>query len=235
MKDENGNEIADPSNAQGGQPSGDANEVQAGIQKRFDELTAKHYAALAAKDEQINTLVANVQALTQKVVAGETPVAPAAPQDPFAGIDWTDPAQVQRAVVMQNQQTEQRLVGMFTKTFGSIQAQLAGSEVQQVASSMGVQDPAIVARASERIRVWKSNGLDISPKDALVFAAGEAALKGPPQPRDARGQFQTVMTPNTPAAPPVPKPKQALPANFNSLPPDKQADILEAQLGDNEF
>lgn len=195
--------------------------VNPGLQARFDELTAKRYEAEArakavAEQAQLNQerMLAELNALRASQVQSQ----PSA--DPYADLDPNLAKALQHVTAQFGTRIEtlQR----------QLQAQTQAAEIQTVAAQQGVQDEAVKARATALIQGWAQKGLQLSSYDAMIFAAGEAALAAAKQaPRDPLGRFQGAQfsgqSPQVATQQQGPKP---LPANFANLPPKQQEKLL---------
>lgn len=193
--------------------------VPEGIQRRFDEMTAELHTARSQMDavmQQNQQLLTMVQQPTAQVVAA----------DPYADVD---PA---LAGLLKNQQEQ------FTKQLTALQQSFASAMApmqlqQHVAPG---EDPRVVVRANELIRNWNQRGLQLSPTDALTFAAGELARQertATLQQNAAKQQFNglsaSVLTGRREENVQPPVTQQPLPANYENMSPMDQMKVLEAR------
>ena len=184
-----------------------------GYQARIDELTrARH--EMARQNAELTATVARLAAQ----VAETGRQAPQGPQLPELDPEQKQvlDAYFQNHVAPLRQELEQ--------------ARMAAFAGQLYQASPG-EDPRVLQRAQELLPAVLKAGWAAS--DALNFARGEIYAQergGQVQARDERGRFNSqghVMTAS--GAPPPPQQRGAapLPPNFDSLPPDKQLEILE--------
>jgi hypothetical protein len=196
-----------------------------GVQQRFDELTAKLYeekrqreADVAARDAQISALI---QTLAQ---AGAQQTQYQAPPQP----ELEPELRKQFDAYVSPQQRE--LQAMKAQMQQLVQLQ----EFNQVAQGF---PPDIQMEAQKLLSVWNRNGNSgWKPIDALIYAAGQKAQAGnhaasaAQQQAKAFNQLPGAVTQQ--AAPAVTSSKKGLPSNFDSLPPQKKAEILEQETED---
>lgn len=216
---------------------GTQQQQESGIQKRFDELTAKLYE----RDAQIQQLTAALTDVTTRALERQSaPQQPQAPADPFDGVDYSDAGQVtgafKRALALQ----QQRFESMLQRQSAQIQAASVPAEVMAIASQFQVTDPAVIQRANQLLAGWRQQGITFPAMDAMTFAIGEAQSGRLPtyKPRQTNGQFapyNPVVTQQG-GSPVMSQPQDAytpLPRNFDALSPDEQIRILEARgIGD---
>lgn len=198
-----------------------------GIQKRFDQLTAKNYEAQA-----------RIELLQQQLVqmgaqAAAQPREPAPEPDPYENLDPALVAVLRRQERMFQAQTQQ-LMQRF-------EASNLSSQVAQMGRDQGLPSE-VVTKAATLAAAMREKGIPLNAKDALHFAAGEAYLEGrlkAGQPRTAEGQF-APMNPvlggqnGAPAA--APMTAKALPNNFDRLDPADQLRLLQSRgVEDQEF
>ena len=200
----------------------------AGIQSRIDQLTAKYHeseARVQAKDEQINNLV------QQLIARQSTP----AEQDPYAGIE-VDPQQRELLDRVLNNKLS-KFEQIIQRQDAMLRGMAAASQVEAAVAGKQVA-PEVVAKAKQLVQAWNQSGLQgWKPEDALIYAAGQLALNGGQQPRNAQGQFtgQSVLGPSVvPSGVPNQQRSSSAPLDFNK-PLDKQIDDLANRLGDNPF
>lgn len=234
MIDENGNEVASAqvTEAPVEQNQGNEGNGQNGIQKRFDELTAKIYEANARADA---AMAANAQLLAQRVQAPVAPVVDEVEVE-LAKAESYLGAEAGAAVRAALKAQEAKFVKQLGATHSILRAQSAEKELSQLAQSKGIKDPRVTARAQALLQDWTNKGLSFNAADAMTFAAGEFSMN-PGQPRQVDGRFaptDAVIT--TPGAPPVPVQRGVKPQNFDRLSADQQIQWFDANgVGDKEF
>jgi len=189
-----------------------------GFQARIDQLTAARYEAEArakAATEMQERLLAQLQAAQ----ANQAPPPPGV--DPLAELD----PQLAKAL--------QHVTAKFETQIGALTRQLTAqtqlNEIQQVAARHGVQDEAIKQRAAALAQGWAQKGMPINADDAMIFAAGEAALAANRQaPRDPLGRHQgTTFSGQAPRVQTSSQGPKPLPSNFDSLSPQTQEKLLK--------
>lgn len=187
--------------------------VKNGIQTRIDELTRARHEAERRADE----MTAMVARLSAQVAEQGRPVQH---QEPGPELD-----------------PEQRKV--LDAYFGPMMARMnAQMEQLGVVANMSRihqeapgEDPRVLSRAQQLLPAMLKAGW--TPKDAVVYARGElyeqlAQGGGQVTPRAPNGRFVPPMQTQNGTPPQLTGPgPQALPANFDRLPPDKQIEILE--------
>ena len=209
----------------------DLQAVPKGVQERIDELTRnwrETQRELSRKDELIMQLVAE---------RSQVPHAPApTPEDPFKHFAEEDRPKLQHAF----EAVLNPLRSQLEQANRQLRAMTMSQQVAQVAPTA---PPEVQQRAAQLIQAWQQKGLDgWKLEDAVTFATGELLREGklapqapaPPQPpRAANGQYMTSaqnLPSNSPSPTPAPPPK-GLPANLESLPLEKQIEIMEKLYG----
>lgn len=195
-----------------------APEVSVGIQKRFDELTAKIYQGQASQEA--------LQRQNQELM---TMLAQRAPVEQAPQVEIPDELKAQMdgylAPRLQNlQQSNQQL-----------NAELNQLRFQNLMGNI----PAPIAHAAQAtMQHWQSSGKrGWVPEDAVTFAIGEAVRKGTyvPPPTDGRAQFNQNSAPlgYQGAQPPVAAPvAAALPQNFDSWSESAKSNYWLEKSGD---
>lgn len=213
--------ISGESNSQGNAPSGfQARISELTAHRREAERRAEEYAAkLAERDQQIAELVRSVTSRQQP--------------EPEPDLNL-DPEQKRILDVYMSRATKplQQHIEQLTTQLGMQRAQSAAEQL--------TGDPEIANRAAQLMVGWQKQGYTgWTPEDAVVYAAGQAALnerKKAGQARNARSAFNSE-----PAVIPghsqtvTPNPTSALPPNFDDLPVEKQLEILERRLDGKGF
>jgi hypothetical protein len=201
-------------------------------QERIRELVAQREAerrANAEKDATIARLLA--------MVDNTAPRAPAAPPvDPYEGFVDEDRQKIDRVLQAKLSPLEKKLA-TYEKW---IEQQQAAAVIRQAAPQA---HPEVQALAEKYMSTWVSKGFTgWRPEDAIVFAQGQLFAEGKltpaaPQPRAANGQYAASAShvTSTQSAPPAPPARTGKPANFDSLHPDKQLEILERELDGKVF
>lgn len=182
------------------------------LEARFAELTAKIHETqrlAAEKDGVINSLTA----LLSQGTAGNQPQAPQLPE-----FDET-----QKPLVAFFEQKLQEQERRFQSHLGQLQGNFGLQQLHQDAQALGV-DEAVATRAAALYANWQKQGVAATHQDAVTFALGEQnraqRVATPPQQR-----YQGLQAP--PAPPQFNQGIPPLPANFESLSPRKQMEILE--------
>lgn len=236
MIDENGNEVATAQAAEAPVDQQQASEGngQNGIQKRIDELTARFHAA-EGKAQALEAAYAQVIAQqAQRSAAPQVDEADAAMQQ----LEGQFGAEAGAAMRKTLAAFEAKLAKQIGQTQAILQNQEAVRSIDSLVQDKGLKDPRVGTRAKELIAAWRSNGLQLSPQDAVTFAAGELAMN-PQQPRQVDGRYapqDPVMTYT--GAPPaaVPRGQGRPPANFDSMSVDQQLQWFDANgVGDKPF
>ena len=174
----------------------------AGVQKRIDELTARYHDSERTWAQRVEALTAQNTELVQALAGRQEPEAP-----PFE----IDPEEQQKLNWMLKQAT-----APLQQHIALLEAQVSGSQVQQVAAQYGVNDPEVVALANQYVQNWSKQGYFqkgiVTVQNALDLALGakyrgEAAKRVSQNQRDAYNNGAPgVMTQG--AAPPVVRPPQ---------------------------
>jgi hypothetical protein len=202
-----------------------------GFQKRINELTrARHEAerraeAIASeKDAQINQLIASI-------AAGQRPAAPEqVPQFDF------DPEEKKKFDAYHALKVDPVLKELREQN-ALLRSQVGQNQFSQFAAG---EDPRVVQRAQWLLKNSNYGKLVqqgvATPEDVLTFARGEVAktdAQKNAQSRNALGQFnasaETTLTGQSSAAPKPPA-SNDLPKDFETLSPNRQAEILEKRL-----
>jgi hypothetical protein len=183
------------------QTSGNGSEgaVPPGVQKRIDELTARSKAAEEAASaervqrEQLAQLLLAQSQQAQRTPPPEPPKMPELPcpegMDPsiWAAFNMQSRATAAFLAEQQSRALEARLAPALRNL------QMSQGEMEFQRAAQGV-DPAIGAEARKLLDTWQRAGLTgWTPNDAVVYAAGQAALKR--QGRDAQGRFNQQLDP----------------------------------------
>ncbi len=199
-------QVAEVPDAPGEQtPEGQQQQVS-GFQARINELTAARRQAeqLAAQSQsQVADLVAKVAELSARTAAPPEPV--------------SDDPETRILAEMRKMRDE------FTSRISELNGQVAVSQVARVAASMGVTDPALIARAEQFTAHFKAKGLPLIPADALQFSAGEHALNPANRrgtPKSAAGTSPVLQQVSAPLSQTQRSPR--LPANVDQLSPQEQ-------------
>jgi hypothetical protein len=197
---------------------------KSGIQKRIDELTARTHEA-QRNNEQLMQLLQQKDAQITELVAMRMNQQQA-PQEEDVNVDPTIARALERIVGKHLSPVQQQL-GQYGQMMQKI-------EFQNLTANY---EPQVVQRADQLMAQWKREGrTGWAMPDALVMASYQLGI--PPKPqgqqRAPNGQFaqQTVIDAHAPAPQRTTGPKKR-PANFDSLSPEKQLAILEAEgIGD---
>ena len=200
-------------------PAEQAPAVNEGIQKRFDEMTARQRDL----ERQNQELVASI--LAQAAKQQQVPAVQAPPEaDPLAQYgDRLDPT-VQEAIRAQANAIKKQYEGIISQQQAAFSAQLSEMQVYTQAAQSGVQIPdEVKAKAAQIARQHNT-----SPDIALKLAYGEFALDQQKKVSGVRG----YVPPNTPvitSAAPAPTQSRgpARPADFDDLDPRTQLQWLE--------
>lgn len=207
------------------------NDVAQGIQKRFDELTAKLYEE-RGKSQALEAALAQrvtAEAMRPTVQAPQVDEAEAA----FSQVEQYNPelaAAVKRAFAAQKAATDASVRQIQVH----LEQQAALQGVEQFAATAGVKDPKIVARSKELMVAMKQRGIPLNNEDAVKFAMGEAALAPKPA-RGNDGRYAPADALMTQAGSPAPVStrSKSLPQNFNNLDAAQQFQLLDANgVGD---
>ncbi len=193
-------------------------EVPAGVQKRFDEMTAK-YHQLAATTEATQR---QNQELMAMLAQRQTPVETAPPVE----VDPALKAQMDAVFAPQLQAFHQQNT--------MLNQELQRMKFQQL---MGGVQPQIAQRAQEYLNMWQSQGkTGWTPADAIQFATGEAVRNGTytAPPTDGRAQFNQVGAPlgYQGMAPVSQAPAAKLPADFDNWSETNKAAYWLEKSGD---
>jgi len=200
----------------------------AGFEKRINELTAKFRGAeesIAQKDAQLSEMVRTVSELAMRQQA---PVA----AEPPVEIDPEERRRLEAILTPYQKRMEQMMA--------NLESQVAVREVQTVAAQFG--DERLQSRALQLMDAWKKQGFTgWQPRDAVRYAAGE--LYEADKLKSASGQNEQQrfnqlgnnMLTGQSAPPASIASNGALPTNFDSLPNDKQLEILERRLQGKTF
>jgi hypothetical protein len=206
------------------QQSNGQDDFKAGIQKRIDELTAKSHEAQRQNEQLMQMLQQKDAQITELAATLMTRGAPA--QEDDASLDPT----IARAL--------EKTVGKFLTPLQQQMAQygqmMQKIEFQQMTSQY---EPQVVQQAEKLMQQWKREGRSgWAMPDALIMASYQLGI--PPkaqasQTRAPNGQFTSTVLDSHAAAPQRTTQARKRPANFDSLPPEKQLEILEAEgVGD---
>lgn len=192
-------------------------EGQNGIQKRINQLTAKMY-------EKDNTIAQLTEQLVRMSAQGVPQQQQAQPeQNLYEGLDQASAAILQKVVG--------NLEAKFQARVAALEGTIASASSAQIAKSQGLPD-AIIQRSNELVAEWKKRGYGFNPQDAVDFAVGEAIRAGTymPRARASNGQFAPAnpVLGGQSAPAPVSPVTRKLPSDFDSLPPAKQVELLEA-------
>lgn len=185
-----------------------------GLEARFTELTAKIHETqrLAAEKDGV---ISSLTALLSQGTAGNQPQAPQLPE-----FDET-----QKPLVAFFEQKLQEQERRFQSHLGQLQGNFGLQQLHQDAQALGVDDT-VATRAAALYANWQKQGVPGTHQDAVTFALGEQnraqRVATPPQ---QRYQGNTLQAP--PASPQFNQGIPPLPANFESLSPRKQMEILE--------
>lgn len=205
----------------------------AGIQQRFDQITAKLYE----KDARIEELARTNQELMQAMLQRQ----PAAPTEPAIEIDPEERRRIESlvnpevaAVKRQMQQMQQQMAVQSAQYEGQAAAAQAGYP------ELGPQVGQFLGNLRARF------GSVATAEDAINAVLGAAAAKQRKLGQQAQHERQDFNTLGADAigyrAPPAPSPaagapkRKARPANFDDLSPGEQIAILEAEgIADTHF
>ncbi len=205
---------------------------QAGLQKRFDELTAQKYAAeraLAEQQGQFNQLMAAVTA--QQLQAQQA-------QQPRIEIDPEEVRRVEAVIGPQLKQMQQ-MMGQLQET---LQMQQLHTSAPAYVPQQIAQNPEVIARAQTLLRGWRANNVPATPQDAMMHASAEFLFKQQGNPQANRQAVQTFnaggSAPLSNAAPASSAPRQVatqrLPdEQVKRLSPDAQVRYWERIVGDS--
>ena len=197
--------------------------VPTGFQARINELTAARREAerrVSEQEKQIAELVRLASANVQR--------APVEPKLPELEID---PDQQKILDAYRARYVNPEIEGL-KQTIKNLTAQFGSARAQEAAETM-VGDPEVAQRASQLIQGWQQAGLQgWTAEDAVKYAAGEKAIADLNRTRQAKGARQQFNGQGTPVVTghstgQPPNPVGTLPANFDSLPVEKQLEILE--------
>lgn len=203
-----------------------------GIQRRFDELTARFHEAERARQ----AAATQNQELMQMLLSQQHSRAPAPPQDPQIP-DNVDPEM--RQLLEAYTAPLKRQLAETQVQYGR---QLSMMQLRQEAAQAGY-DNRVVSRAEQLLNQWSNQRLQgWNPGDALTYAAGELFMQEKArstQLRDERGRFNSAsnnLVGNVVAPPQVnTPPKDAVPADIDSWDLDKQSEFYERRLTGKSF
>lgn len=199
-----------------------------GFEKRINELTARFRGAeevIAQKDAQLSEMV---RTMSEMAMRQQQPVQ----AEPPVEIDPEERRKLEAILTPYQRRMEQMMA--------NLEQQVAVREVQTVASQYG--DDRLQNRAVQLMESWRKQGFSgWQPRDAVRYAAGELyeaeklkAAQGQGEQQRFNQLSNNVITGQS--APPAPIASNgALPANFDSLPNDKQLEILERRLAGKTF
>jgi len=197
-----------------------------GFQKRIDELTAKRYEA-ERQSQALQAQLLEREQMMARMMAAMTQAQQQQQPDPAADLAPEDRRRIEATVSPRMKALEERL------------AQVTGQlEQQMFATQLNQETPAVQQLAKTLLGQWRQQGLQgWTMEDAVIYARGRLVGQDTStvtQARNERGQFTATAqnVTRTQSAPPNPTPRvdQGLPANFDKLTAQEQADVLEKRL-----
>jgi hypothetical protein len=200
-----------------------------GIQKRFDEMTAKQYE-LSKQNQEL------MERLTQATVQLAQNTQPARPAEVSPVEKYSadlDPRLIETMKAMESKYT-----GQLRQMQMQLEAKTGAMQIQQQAAAMRGLPPEVAQRAAQLYEQSKLNGSAATPEEALRYAMGDFALAQMAKGQAVLGVPTTAFSPPSPGFnapnPQVTSPvSKAVPAGYDTWTLDQQINYMEKNgLGD---